>query len=155
MTTSFLLLVSLGLITQASSYCYTVSINLISHSNTCTGKESLESLNVFELQRYETLICLGEPLPLQGYDGHWSSLVFGIYNESSVISKNSFPGNTFENVQISGSLTLESIESGFLQRSENVLKQLTIIGNYELRCQLSNTFLKLFFKSDVIFFSFF
>ena len=103
------------------------------HRNTCKGKESL---NVFELQRYETLICLGEPLPLQGYDGHWSSLVFGSFNESSVISKNSFPGNTFENVQISGSLTLESIESGFLQRSENVLKQLTIIGNYELRCQI-------------------
>ena len=93
-------------------------------------------MNVFELQRYETLICFGEPLPLQGYDGHWSSLVFGSFNESSVISKNSFPGNTFENVQISGSLTLESIESGFLQRSENVLKQLTIIGNYELRCQI-------------------
>merc|ERR1711953_247314 len=44
-----------------------------------------------------------------------------------------FPGNTFENVQISGSLTLESIESGFLHGSENVLKQLTIIGNYELK----------------------
>ena len=36
-------------------------------------------------------------------------------------------------MQISGSLTLESIESGFLHGSENVLKQLTIIGNYELK----------------------
>ena len=79
------------------------------------------------------MICYGEPLPLQGYDGHWSTLIFGNFNESSVISKNSFPGNTFENVQISGSLTLESIESGFLHGSENVLKQLTIIGNYELK----------------------
>ena len=79
------------------------------------------------------MICFGEALPLQGYEGHWSHLIFGSYNQSTTISANSFPRHTFENVQISGSITLESIEPGFLQGSENSLKQLNIIGNYELK----------------------